>query len=70
MISEQIDALRADDFATAFTFASPGIQRMFGSPARFGAMVREGYPMVRRPRDVRFLEAVPSRRARRCRACW
>jgi uncharacterized protein DUF4864 len=58
VISQQIEAMRVDDFATAFTFASPEIQRMFGSPARFGQMVRQGYPMVRRPRDVRFLDAV------------
>jgi hypothetical protein len=54
VISEQIAALQADDFATAFGFASPEIRKMFGSPARFGAMVREGYPMVWRPADVRF----------------
>ena len=53
-ISDQIAAFRADDFATAFTFASPGIQGMFQTPERFGAMVRNGYPMVWRPRDVRF----------------
>ena len=58
VISQQIEAMRADDFATAFTFASPEIQRMFGSPGRFGEMVREGYPMVWHPRDVRFLDAV------------
>jgi hypothetical protein len=56
VISRQIEAMRADDFATAFSFASPGIQRMFGGPARFGQMVREGYPMVWHPRDVRFLD--------------
>jgi hypothetical protein len=54
VISEQMAALRADDFATAFGFASPAIRRMFGSPERFGAMVRKGYPMVWRPADVRF----------------
>lgn len=59
VIAEQIEAMRADDFATAFTFASPGIQRQFGNPERFGRMVREGYPMVWHPRDLRFLEAVP-----------
>jgi hypothetical protein len=58
VISRQIEAMRADDFATAFTFAAPDIQRMFGNPARFGEMVREGYPMVWHPRDVRFLDAV------------
>jgi hypothetical protein len=59
VISEQIEAMRADDFATAFTYASPGIQRMFVTPERFGRMVQEGYPMVWHPRDLRFLEAVP-----------
>ncbi len=55
-ISAQIQAFKADDFATAFTFASPNIQRLFGDPENFGVMVRRGYPMVWRPADVRFLE--------------
>ncbi len=55
-ISAQIQAFKADDFATAFTFASPNIQRLFGDPENFGVMVRRGYPMVWRPVDVRFLE--------------
>ncbi|WP_209507897.1 MULTISPECIES: DUF4864 domain-containing protein [unclassified Ruegeria] len=55
-IAAQIQAFRADDFATAFTFASPNIQRLFRNPDNFGAMVRNGYPMVRRPADVSFLE--------------
>ena len=55
-IAAQIQAFKADDFATAFTFASPNIQRLFGNPDNFGAMVRNGYPMVWRPSDVRFLE--------------
>lgn len=56
VISSQIEAFLADDFATAFTFASPNIQGMFGSSDRFGVMVRQGYPMVWRPGDVSFLE--------------
>lgn len=56
VIQSQIEAFLADDFATAFTFASPGIKRMFGNPDRFGLMVREGYPMVWRPADVQYLE--------------
>jgi len=54
VIEDQIEAFRADDFDTAFTFASPAIQGMFGSADRFGQMVRQGYPMVWRPEDVRF----------------
>ena len=55
-IQSQLDAFLADDFPTAFTFASPGIKRMFGTPERFGEMVRSGYPMVWRPSEVRYLE--------------
>jgi len=55
-IQDQIDAFLADDFATAFSFASPNIKRIFGDSDRFGAMVRQGYPMVWRPADIRYLE--------------
>lgn len=55
-IQSQIDAFLMDDFDKAFTFASPMIQGMFGTSERFGAMVRNGYPMVWRPSEVRFLD--------------
>lgn len=51
-IQSQIDALMADDFARAFTFASPNIKGIFGTPENFGAMVKQGYPMVYRPAQV------------------
>lgn len=53
-INQQIEAFRADDFAQAFTFASPSIRNLFRTPENFGAMVRNGYPMVWRPRSVTF----------------
>ena len=46
VISDQIAAFQQDDFETAFTYASPMIKGIFGTPERFGQMVREGYPMV------------------------
>ncbi len=55
-IGAQIDALMVDDFATAFGYASSSIKGVFGSPERFGQMVRNGYPMVWRPGEVRYLE--------------
>ncbi len=55
-IRGQIDAFLADDYTRAFTFASPMIQGMFGTPENFGAMVSRGYPMVHRPTAVRMLE--------------
>ncbi|MBM2575804.1 DUF4864 domain-containing protein [Jannaschia sp. Os4] len=54
VIGSQIEAFRADDFATAFTYASPGIAAFFRDPENFGRMVRQGYPMVHRPAEVEF----------------
>lgn len=51
-INSQIEAFRASDFETAFTFASPTIQQMFRTPANFGSMVVTGYPMVVNPATV------------------
>jgi len=58
-ITDQIAAFQADDFDTAFSYASPGIKRMFGTPERFGQMVRDGYPMVHRPAEVTMLDQSP-----------
>lgn len=55
-IQRQIEAFRADDFARAFSYASPTIKRLFGTPENFGAMVRNGYPMVHRPAQVEMGE--------------
>lgn len=55
-IRAQIQAFEADDFAKAFTFASPTIHDLFGTPENFGKMVRDGYPMVWHPADVTMLE--------------
>ncbi len=55
-IQNQFNAFLQDDVATAFTFASPTIKSMFGTPENFGQMVQQGYPMVWRPADVKYLE--------------
>ncbi len=54
VIDGQMTAFKADDFETAFGFASPMIQGMFRNPSNFGAMVQQGYPMVWRPADVQY----------------
>jgi hypothetical protein len=56
VIAGQIDAFQRDDFDEAFSYASPIIQHIFRSPAQFGAMVKQGYPMVYRPQGIRFGE--------------
>ena len=55
-IQSQLQAFQADDFATAFTYASPTIKGVFGSPENFGRMVVQGYPMVHRPAAVKMLD--------------
>ena len=55
-IQSQLDAFLVDDYARAFTFASPMIKGMFGTSDNFGTMVQEGYPMVARHGAVQMLE--------------
>ena len=55
-IQSQIDAFIADDFAKAFSYASPNIKGLFGTAENFGAMVTQGYPMVHRPAEVEMQE--------------
>ena len=54
-IQNQFNAFMADDVGTAFSFASPTIQGIFGTAENFGAMVKNGYPMVWRPGSVKYL---------------
>jgi hypothetical protein len=56
VIGAQMDAFRAGDVEDAFSYASPGLQKFFGTPERFGAMVRNGYPEVWQPGAVRLGE--------------
>lgn len=55
-IQSQLDAFLTDDYALAFTFASPMIKGIFGTSDNFGAMVQQGYPMVARHGAVQMLE--------------
>jgi hypothetical protein len=55
-IGSQLDAFNDRDIEEAWSYASPMIQGMFGSPQNFGMMVQQGYPMVWTNSDVRYLE--------------
>jgi hypothetical protein len=61
VIEAQLAAFAADDAARAFSYAAPGIRETFGTPERFLAMVRAGYPAVYRAAGISFLkpEALP-----------
>jgi hypothetical protein len=58
VISQQIEAFRRDDGNAAFSFASPDVQRLFGTAQTFMDMVRKGYRPVYRPRVFDFGEIV------------
>lgn len=59
-IRQQLDAFGRDDAETAFGYATPDIQRIFGSSDNFLHMVRESYEPVYRSAGVEFgrLDAV------------
>ena len=56
VIRSQIEAFSKDDMKAAFQFASPSIKSIFGNYIRFGSMVRQGYPMVFRQKNLTFKE--------------
>ena len=53
-ISSQIDAFKDNDVKKAYTFAAPNIQAQFPSPDIFGLMVRNGYPIIWKPKSYKF----------------
>ncbi|HEV7577481.1 MAG TPA: DUF4864 domain-containing protein [Caldimonas sp.] len=55
IVSAQLAAFASDDAKRAFSYAAPSIREMFGTPERFIAMVKTGYPAVYRPSGVTFL---------------
>lgn len=55
-IEGQLQAFLADDAATAYSFAAPGIKAMFPTKEIFMEMVRQGYRPVYRPRSYSFGE--------------
>lgn len=58
VIEAQLDAFRTDDGVTAFSYASPTIQKIFDSPSRFMTMVKTSYLPVYRPREVEFQDVI------------
>ena len=59
VIADQLGAFQRSDLPAAFAHASPSIQSIFGTPERFGQMVRGGYPMIWRPQRFQMLGLLP-----------
>jgi hypothetical protein len=56
VINAQLEAFQRDDGDKAFSYASPGIKRAFGSAENFMKVVKGNYLAVYRPRAIKFLE--------------
>ena len=53
-ISSQIEAFKENNIEKAYRFAAPNIQAQFPNPEVFGLMVRNGYPVIWRPKSFKF----------------
>ena len=58
IIAAQINAFRADDGPTAYSFAAPVVRNIFPTPEIFMSMVKRGYSPVYRPQSFNFTEAL------------
>lgn len=56
VIEAQLEAFKQGDSAKAFSYATPNIQTMFGDAETFMQMVRDGYDVVVKPANVRFVK--------------
>ena len=59
VVQAQLAAFAKDDAAKAFSYATPQIQKAFGTPQNFLAMVRQQYPVVYRPATTAFFKPEP-----------
>ena len=57
-IEAQLRAFLAGDGALAYSYAAPGVRRIFPSVEAFMRMVESGYVPVQRPRHYSFGKAV------------
>lgn len=55
LIGDQFAAFAEGDAAEAYSYASPTIRQIFGSPANFARMVQGGYPMIWAADRIRYL---------------
>jgi hypothetical protein len=59
VVQAQLAAFAKDDATKAFSYATPQIQKAFGTPQNFLAMVRQQYPVVYRPATTAFFKPEP-----------
>ena len=57
VVESQLKAFQAGDGALAYSFAAPGVQRMFPTADIFMSMVESGYQPVFKPQSFAFGDA-------------
>ena len=56
VITSQLMAFKERDVEKAFAFAAPNIKRQFLNAENFGLMVKNGYPVIWRPKNYQFVK--------------
>ena len=56
VISSQLLAFKEKNIKRAYSFAAPNIKRQFSNSENFGLMVRNGYPVIWRPKSYKFVK--------------
>ena len=56
VITSQLMAFKESNVEKAFTFAAPNIKRQFLNAENFGLMVKNGYPVIWRPKNYQFVK--------------
>ena len=56
VISSQLMAFKEKNIKRAYSFAAPNIKRQFSNSENFGLMVRNGYPVIWRPKSYKFVK--------------
>ena len=56
IISSQLMAFKEKNIEKAYSFAAPNIKSQFLNAENFGLMVKNGYPVIWRPKNYRFVK--------------
>ena len=56
VISSQLRAFKEKNVEKAYSFAAPNIKKQFFNAKNFGLMVKNGYPVIWRPKNYQFVK--------------
>ena len=56
VISSQLKAFKEENVEKAYSFAAPNIKKQFFNAKNFGLMVKNGYPVIWKPKNYQFVK--------------